>query len=62
MGELKEMLGKRVEITTRKDGKIYIHSGILTDIIDEYIHLESDDGSGVWIAKKLIISIKEAKR
>lgn len=54
--ELEKMLGKKVEITTTKDNKSYVHSGILTDIIDEYIHLESEDGSGEWIPKK---SIKE---
>jgi len=54
--ELEEMLGKKVEVTTMKDGKSYVHSGVLTDIIDEYIHLESEDGSGEWIPRK---SIKE---
>ena len=51
--ELEKMKGKQVEITT-KTGKIY--SGVLTDITDEYIHLESEDGSGEWIPRK---SIKE---
>lgn len=54
--ELEQMKGKKVEITTKKDDKTYVHSGILTDIVFAYIHLRSPDGSGLWISKK---SIKE---
>lgn len=50
--------GKTIEITT-KTGEI--HSGILTQIIEGYIHLESPDGSGEWIAKKSIVSVEEVK-
>lgn len=56
--ELEQMKGKKVEITT-KTGEI--HSGILADIIEEYIHLESPDGSGEWVPKKSITNVKEVK-
>lgn len=59
--ELEEMMGRQVEITTKKDDKIYTHLGILTDVVFAYIYLQSPDGSGAWIPKKSITNVKEVK-
>jgi len=59
--ELKEMVGKKVEIIAGKDDKTYLHSGVLAEISREHVHLIAGDGSGEWIPRKSIISIKEAK-
>lgn len=54
----KEMMGNKLEVVT-KGGEIY--SGLLDDIVFGYIHLQLQNGSGVWIPKKSIVSVEEVK-
>lgn len=56
MDNLKNLIGKRLEITTTK-GEVY--SGLLKDVIVDYVHIEFEDGSGGWLAKKSIRDSKE---
>lgn len=49
--DLKECLGKKVEITICHHGRYHKHYGVLTDITKYDICLLRDNGRDLWIRK-----------